>query len=122
MWYDKFVNWFKSILSFFGWRDEKELLKVNLSSKHIKCYLNDPSTPKLVANLPIPLKPGKMDFKVKNYKGGGYALGTTEGRAAGCFVTMANSIQIGRSYCPKRLIRWPGTKILFVLIFGMSNL
>jgi hypothetical protein len=59
----------------------------------VEYYYNDPATPKLKIFTPVPEAPASPTFEVAGYEGGGFVYDSTQGRAAECFVTIANSIR-----------------------------
>ena len=78
----------------------------------IQYYLNDPTTPQLVKSV----RPFTYDikFQVKDYRGGGYSLNSTNGRAADVYVTICNALNMVKSYTTI-FSSWAGTSTLSVL-------
>jgi hypothetical protein len=76
--------------------------------------MNDMTTPKLVKTVKTPKQPDKPMFIVQKYLGGGFALGTDEGLAAGCQVTICNVLNDYEVWSQKPLMSWPGTSNLYV--------
>jgi hypothetical protein len=79
----------------------------------IKYVLNDPTTPDLVIDVPLPAKPAVMDFRVEGFSGPVSSLWTLESQAANCFVTLANAIQRVANHKPG-VNHWAATQTLVV--------
>lgn len=86
----------------------------------IQLLLNDPTTPNLVQTVdPITPSPPVV---VKNYKGGGYPVGSYEWQAANCYAAVANTLNYYNSKAERAIPRWAGTSALYVLPRAGINL
>lgn len=112
---NRFTAWINSwINSLFVKPD----IEVQAQAISIPYQMNDPTTPNLVKNVPLPPRPEKLDFSVKGYNRGVVRPGTDQHRAASCYITVAESIkymqdQIARSRQP--IQRWAAVQKLHVV-------
>ncbi len=83
------------------------------SEASISYVLNDMTTP-LVKNV-APMPPASPCYIVKDYLGGGYALGTKESHAANCYTTVTNTLNYYRRVVPNFIDKWAGTSVLRVI-------
>jgi hypothetical protein len=83
-------------------------------AKTIKYLINDPSTNDLIIDTAIPtiITP---PFRVQNYLGGGYALGTLQGQAASCNVTITKCLNYLKSKTSTSLNKWQNKRTLVVM-------
>lgn len=85
------------------------------SNDPILYLLSDMAHRDLIKEMLPPTPPEKPIFAVKNYTGGGKPLGSVEGQAANCFVTVANTLNFTREHTDKHLEGWAGTNTLVVV-------
>lgn len=82
-------NWFKA------------LAKTN----EIVYLMNDPGTPALRKNVPVPSMMSPS-CRVKDYVGGGHELNTKQGRAAQIFVVIGETLKWVQHHAPHQLPNW----------------
>jgi len=104
-------NWFKNCCLF---KKECKVEMVKPSRDLINYGLNDPTTPGLVLNIPVPKKPNVLAFNVKGFnpkKLG--SIYTAEGQAANVYATMAYSLN---QFVEHRDVKtWAATNTLKVI-------
>jgi hypothetical protein len=82
--------------------------------KTIEYILNDPTTPNLILNVPVPKFSPAPKFSVQKYQGGGFPSGSFESQAANCVVTLSHTIEFLNKYTDKPIVNWAGTPMLSV--------
>ena len=75
------------------------------NTKISEYFLNDPGTPDLfkTTNINSLTEPS---FVVKSYRGGGFAKGSVENQAAGCMITITDTISYFNSLSEKPMKKW----------------
>lgn len=104
-------------------RQPSNLLKPGLQNKPIKYLLNDPTTSDVFMEVPVPESPA-LNFQVQGFQGGGFEIGSIQGQAAMCYVTIANALKYMMSKAsPRKAIqRWAAVSNLVVLPRAGSDL
>lgn len=84
-------------------------------SKNVVFYMNDPIQTDLIKNIDYPNINGLPKITVQNFKGGGYALGSHENRAASVYSTIMSAINMANQHTENKMTRWAATTNLMVL-------
>lgn len=95
---------------------------IPVDNKTVKYLLNDPSTPELIKQVTIPDSPISAKVAIKNYRGGGFELGTQEGQAASCMFTLSHVVNFVNQYVDKKMVNWSTTNKLYVNTRAGSDL
>lgn len=93
--------------------ENKTDVAAHVNKDMINYQLNDPTTPGLTVEIPVPKKPNILNFKVNGFNPKHLEAGTSHGRAANVYATMVNSIDHFSSYREKTK-KWAATKLLKV--------
>lgn len=94
------------------WRT-KTKVKTVVNSEPIAYVINDLTTPLTKTILPMP--PAAPSYVVKDYEGGGFAIGTKQSHAANAYTTVTNVLNYYRKTVPNFINRWALVPTLRVL-------
>jgi hypothetical protein len=88
---------------------------VRINPNPITYVLNDPSTPQLVKQVPVPAYPSNPAYTVAGYQGGGTEPSSETGQAANVMVTIVNSLDNVNRHSEKKIGRWSTARNLNVI-------
>ena len=99
-----------------GKKRNQPIAITRFQNQPIKYLLNDPATADLLMEVAIPEDPA-LNLRIQGYMGGGYDVGSIQGQAAMCYVTITNALKymMSQSSPRKAINRWAMVETLIVL-------
>ena len=88
---------------------------LNIVKLPISYFINDPTTPNLVREVPLPNLSSLPAFLVTGYEGGGFNPSSVQGQAAGVVAHISNALTKMNLIAPKPVARWAAARQLLVL-------